>query len=122
MRAHAKGKLARHMIVIAGASGSGKTQLIQKLCRRLHDGFSLKVLNQLNCDPNQRLRHSTVERMQRLMDPAIFKKRKTRSLKHCLMLHIDLTGINHKNNLKLLEHISKRFKGLGVITLHTSPK
>ena len=75
MRAQANGKLARHVIVIAGASGSGKTQLIQKLCRRLHNEFSLKALNQLDCDPNQRLKRSTIERerMQRLMDPAIFK-------------------------------------------------
>ena len=102
MRGSIKGRRARHVIVIAGASGSGKTELIKKLSRTPLDEFSLSVLNHLGCDPNQRLKRSTVERMQRLMDPANYKKRKTRKLQHCLLLHIDLTSINHNNNLKLL--------------------
>ena len=117
-----KGRRARHVIVIAGASGSGKTELIKKLSRTPLDAFSLSVLNHLGCDPNQRLKRSTVERMQRLMDPANYKKRKTRKLQHCLLLHIDLTSINHNNNLKLLREISKRTKRIDVITLYTSPK
>ena len=122
MRHKTKGKRAQHVIVIAGASGTGKTQLIQKLSQKPHDHFRLKVLKQLGCDPNQRLKRSTVERMQRLMDPANFKKRKTRKLKYCLLLHIDLTSINHKSNLKLLRKISKRTKRVDIITLYTSPK
>lgn len=122
MRHKTKGKRARHVIVIAGASGTGKTQLIRKLCQEPHDHFRLKVLKQLGCDPNQRLKRSTVERMQRLMDPVNFKKRKTRKLKYCLLLHIDLTSINHKSNLKLLRKISKRSKRVDIITLYTSPK
>ena len=122
MRQKTKGKRARHVIVIAGASGTGKSQLIRKLSQKPHDPFSLKVLKQLDCDPNQRLKRSTVERMQRLMDPANFKKRKTRKLKYCLLLHIDLTSINHKSNLKLLRKISKRTKRVDIITLYTSPK
>ena len=122
MRHKTKGKRARHVIVIAGASGTGKTQLIRKLCQEPHDHFRLKVLKQLGFDPNQRLKRSTVERMQRLMDPANFKKRKTRKLKYCLLLHIDLTSINHKSNLKLLRKISKRSKRVDIITLYTSPK
>jgi len=117
-----KGRRARHVIVIAGASGSGKTELIKKLSRTPLDAFSLSVLNHLGCDPNQRLKRSTVERMQRLMDPANYKKRKTRKLQHCLLLHIDLTSINHNNNLKLLREISQRTKRVDVITLYTSPK
>ena len=122
MRPKTKGRRARHVIVIAGASGSGKTQLIRKMSQPPHDPFTLKVLKHLDCDPNQRLKRSTVERMQRLMDPANFKKRKTRKLKHCLLLHIDLTSINHNTNLKMLRQISKRTKRLDVITLYTSPK
>ncbi|MCB4377253.1 AAA family ATPase [Synechococcus sp. MU1611] len=122
MRHKTKGKRAQHVIVIAGASGTGKTQLIQKLSQKPHDHFRLKVLKQLGCDPNQRMKRSTVERMQRLMDPANFKKRKTRKLKYCLLLHIDLTSINHKSNLKLLRKISKRSKRVDIITLYTSPK
>ena len=122
MRHKTKGKRARHVIVIAGASGTGKTQLIRKLCQEPHDHFRLKVLKQLGCDRNQRLKRSTVERMQRLMDPVNFKKRKTRKLKYCLLLHIDLTSINHKSNLKLLRKISKRSKRVDIITLYTSPK
>ena len=117
-----KGRRARHVIVIAGASGSGKTELIKKLSRTPLDAFTLSVLNHLGCDPNQRLKRSTVERMQRLMDPANYKKRKTQKLQHCLLLHIDLTSINHNNNLKLLREISKRSKRIDVITLYTSPK
>ena len=122
MRHKTKGKRAQHVIVIAGASGTGKTQLIRKLCQEPHDHFRLKVLKQLGCDRNQRLKRSTVERMQRLMDPANFKKRKTRKLKYCLLLHIDLTSINHKSNMKLLRKISKRSKRVDIITLYTSPK
>ena len=122
MKGSNKGRRARHVIVIAGASGSGKTELIKKLSRTPLDAFSLGVLNHLGCDPNQRLKRSTVERMQRLMDPANYKKRKTRKLQHCLLLHIDLTSINHNNNLKLLREISKRTKRIDVITLYTSPK
>jgi uridine kinase len=76
MRRSNKGRRARHVIVIAGASGSGKTHLITKLSQPPHDAFTLNVLKQLGCDPNQRLKRSTVERMQRLMDPANFKKTK----------------------------------------------
>ena len=122
MRGNAQGRRARHVIVIAGASGSGQTQLIQKLSQPPHDAFTLKVLKQLDCDPNQRLKRSTVERMQRLMDPANSRQRKTRKLKHCLLLHIDLTSINYDKNLTLLRQISKRTKRLDVITLYTSPK
>jgi len=122
MRGSNKGRRARHVIVIAGASGSGKTELIKKLSRTPLDSFALSVLNHLGCDPNQRLKRSTVEQMQRLMDPPNYKKRKTRKLQHCLLLHIDLTSINHNNNLKLLREISKQTKRIDVITLYTSPK
>jgi len=121
MKAKGKGKLARHVIVIAGASGSGKTKLIQKLSQPPHDAFILGVLEQLDCNPKQRFKRSTVERMQRLMDPVNSKKRKARRLNNCLLVHIDLTSINHDNNLKLLRHISKQTKRLDVITLYTSP-
>ena len=60
--------------------------------------------------------------MQQLMDPANLKKRKTRKLKHCLPLHIDLTSINHNTNLKMLRQTPKRTKRLDVITLYTSPE
>ena len=122
MRPKTKGRRARHVIVIAGASGSGKTQLIRKMSQPPHDPFTLKVLKQLDCDPNQRLKRSTVERMQRLMNPDNFKKQKTRKLKYCLLLHIDLTSVNHHSNLKLLGQISTRAKRLDIITLYTSPK
>ena len=122
MRPKTKGRRARHVIVIAGASGSGKTQLIRKMSQQPHDPFILKVLKQLDCDPNQRMKRSTVERMQRLMNPANFKKKKTRKLKYCLLLHIDLTSINHDSNLKLLGQISTRAKRLDIVTLYTSPK
>ena len=122
MRPKTKGRRARHVIVIAGASGSGKTQLIRKMSQPPHDPFTLKVLKHLDCDPNQRLKRSTVERMQRLMNPDNFKKQKTRKLKYCLLLHIDLTSVNHHSNLKLLRQISTRAKCLDIITLYTSPK
>ena len=122
MGSNSKGRRARHVIVIAGASGSGKTQLIRKMSQPPHDAFITSVLKQLDCDPDQRLKRSTVERMQRLMDPANFKKQKTRKLKYCLLLHIDLTSVNHKSNLKLLRQISTRAKRLDIITLYTSPK
>ena len=57
-----------------------------------------------------------------MMDPANLKKRKTRRLKHCLLLHIDLTSIDYKNNFKPLDHILQQTKRLDVITLYTSPK
>ena len=79
MRPKTKGRRARHVIVIAGASGSGKTQLIRKMSQQPQDPFTLKVLKQLDCDPNQRMKRSTVERMQRLMNPANFKKKKHES-------------------------------------------
>jgi len=116
------GRRARHVIVIAGASGSSKTELIGKMSRPPHDAFITGVLKQLDCNTHQRLKRSTVGRMQRLMDPVNFKKRKTRKLKHCLLLHIDLTSINHNSNLKLLNQISTRIKRLDVINLYTSPK
>ena len=122
MRDDKKGRKSRHVIVIAGASGSGKTELIKKLSRPPHNAFILNILEQLKCNPNKRLRRSTVERMQRLMDPANYKKRKTRKLKYCLLLHIDLTSINHNNNLKLLRQITKRSKRVDVITLYTTPE
>ena len=121
MGSNSKGRRARHVIVIAGASGSGKTQLIRKMSRPPHNAFITRVLKQLDCDPDRRLKRSTVERMQRLMHPDNFNKRKTRKLKHCLLLHIDLTSINHKSNLKLLKQISKKTKYLNVITLYTPP-
>ena len=80
MGSNNKGRRARHVIVIAGASGSGKTQLIRKMSQPPHDAFITSVLKQLDCDPDQRLKRSTVERMQRLMHPDNFKKRKTRKL------------------------------------------
>ncbi|MBA4737197.1 MAG: hypothetical protein H2063_08315, partial [Synechococcus sp.] len=54
MRRSNKGRRARHVIVIAGAPGSGKTHLIKKLSQPPHDAFTLNVLEQLGCDPNQR--------------------------------------------------------------------
>ena len=121
MKESKKGRRANHVIVIAGASGSGKTHLIKKLSLPTYDAFTLEVLKKLDCDPKQHFKRSTVERMQRLMDPANFKKRKTRRLKNCLLLHIDLTSINHNINLKLLHKIAKRTKRLDVITLYISP-
>tara|TARA_B000000565_G_scaffold92513_1_gene68166 strand:- start:1318 stop:1926 length:609 start_codon:yes stop_codon:yes gene_type:complete len=120
-RPQPKEKHARHVILIAGPSGCGKTHLIRKLSRPPHDQFILKVLKQLDCDPNQRLKRSTLERMQRLMDPANAKKRKTRKLDYCLLLHIDLTSINHRSNLKLLRQILTRTTRLDAITLYAPP-
>ena len=121
MKESKKGRRANHVIVIAGASGSGKTHLIKKLSLPTYDAFTLEVLKKLDCDPKQHFKRSTVERMQRLMDPANFKKRKTRRLKNCLLIHIDLTSINHNINLKLLRKIAKRTKRLDLITLYISP-
>ena len=122
MKESKKGRRANHVIVIAGESGSGKTHLINKLSLPTYDAFTLEVLKKLDCDPKQHFKRSTVERMQRLMDPANFKKRKTRRLKNnCLLLHIDLTSINHNINLKLLRKIAKRTKRLDLITLYISP-
>ncbi len=120
-RRQAKKKHARHVILIAGASGCGKTHLIRKLGQPPHDPFILKVLKQLDCDPNQRLKRSTLKRMQRLMDPANAKKRKTRKLDYCLLLHIDLTSINHRSNLKVLRQILKHTTRLDAITLYAPP-
>lgn len=120
-RRQAKKKHARHVILIAGASGCGKTHLIRKLGQPPHDPFILKVLKQLDCDPNQRLKRSTLKRMQRLMDPANAKKRKTRKLDYCLLLHIDLTSINHRSNLKVLRQILTHTTRLDAITLYAAP-
>lgn len=122
MGAKNKGRHARHVIVIAGASGSGKTELIRKLSHPAHDAFITSVLKQLDCDPRQCLKRSTVERMQRLMHPDNFKKRKTQKLKHSLLLHIDLTSVNHNKNLERLKQIIKRTKRLDAITLYTAPE
>ncbi|WP_170950572.1 AAA family ATPase [Synechococcus sp. N32] len=121
MRHHSEGKRARHVIVIAGASGCGKTHLIQKLSRPPHDEFIRKVLEKLDCNPNQRLKRSTLNRMQRLMDPANAKKQKTQKLEYCLLLHIDLTSINHHSNLKRLRQTLTNTTRLDVITLYTTP-
>ena len=121
MGRHSKGKHARHVIVIAGASGCGKTHLIRKLSHPPHDAFILEVLKQLDCNPDQRLKRSTLNRMQRLMDPANAKKRKTRKLDHCLLLHIDLTSINHNSNLTRLREILRQTTRLDVITLYAPP-
>ena len=112
---------ARHVIVIAGASGCGKTHLIKRMVQPPHDDFVLKLLKRLDCDPNQRLKRTTVERLQRVLDPNNAKKRKTRKLKHCLLIHIDLTSINHHSNLELLQHIACYTKRLDVLTLYTPP-
>ena len=86
-----------------------------------HDDFVLKLLKQLDCDPDQRLKRSTVERMQRLLDPSNSRKRKTRKLKHCLLIHLDLTSINHRSNLMLLRQIAAKTQRLDVLTLYTPP-
>lgn len=112
---------ARHVIVIAGASGCGKTHLIKRMGQPPHDDFVLKLLQQLDCDPNQRFKRSTVERMQRLLDPNNAKKRKTRKLNHCLLIHLDLTSINHRSNLVLLQQIASKTERLDVLTLYTPP-
>lgn len=111
-----------HVIVIAGASGCGKTHLIRRMSQRPHDAFVTTILKQLKCDPHQRLKRSTVERLQRLMDPTNPKKRKKRKLKHCLLVHIDLTSINHRSNLRLLHHIATRAKRFDVLTLYAPPQ
>ena len=113
---------ARHVIVIAGASGCGKTHLIKRMGQPPHDDFVLKLLQQLDCDPNQRFKRSTVERMQRLLDPNNAKKRKTRKLNHCLLIHLDLTSINHRSNLVLLQKITSQTERLDVLTLYTPPR
>ena len=107
------------MIVVAGASGCGKTHLIRRMGQPTHDDFVLKLLKQLDCDPDQRLKRSTVERMQRLLDPSNARKRKTRKLKHCLLIHLDLTSINHRSNLMLLRQIAANTQRLDVLTLYT---
>ncbi|MGB1775033.1 MAG: AAA family ATPase [Synechococcus sp.] len=111
----------RHVIVIAGASGCGKTHLIRRMVQQPHDAFVTTVLQQLECDSNPTLKRSTVERMQRWMDPNNRRKRKTRKLKHCLLIHLDLTSINHRSNLKLLHQIVSRCKRLDVVTLYAPP-
>jgi hypothetical protein len=110
------------VIVIAGASSSGETQLIRKMNQQPHNLLTLKVLKKLDCDPNQRLKRCTIERMQRLMNPANFKKQKTQKLEYYRLLHIELTSINHDSNLKQLRQISTRAKRLDIVTLYTSPK
>ena len=122
MRGKRKGRGARHIIVIAGVSSSGKTELIRKLSQKSHDKFNSLILKEIGCETHQDLKRSTIERVQRLMEPENFKKRKTRKLRKCLLLHIDLTSINYKKNLKLLREISKRSKRVDAITLYTNPK
>ena len=60
--------------------------------------------------------------MQRLTDPANAKHPKTRKSKYCQVLFINLTSINHNQNLKRLRQISTRTKRLDVITLYISPQ
>lgn len=121
MRKASRRRTARHVIVVAGASGCGKTHLIRRMGQPPHDDFVLKLLKQLDCDPDQRLKRSTVERMQRLLDPSNSRKRKTRKLKHCLLIHLDLTSINHRSNLMLLRQIAAKTQRLDVLTLYTPP-
>ena len=121
MRKASRRRTARHVIVVAGASGCGKTHLIRRMGQPPHDDFVLKLLKQLDCDPDQRLKRSTVERMQRLLDPSNARKRKTRKLKHCLLIHLDLTSINHRSNLMLLRQIAAKTQRLDVLTLYTPP-
>ena len=121
MRKASRQRTAHHVIVVAGASGCGKSHLIRRMGQTPHDDFVLKLLKQLDCDPDQRLKRSTVERMQRLLDPSNARKRKTRKLKHCLLIHLDLTSINHRSNLMLLRQIAAKTQRLDVLTLYTPP-
>ena len=121
MRKASRQRTARHVIVVAGASGCGKTHLIRRMGQPPHDDFVLKLLKHLDCDPHQRLKRSTIERMQRLLDPGNARKRKTRKLKHCLLIHLDLTSINHRSNLMQLRQIAAKTQRLDVLTLYTPP-
>ena len=121
MRKASRRRTAHHVIVVAGASGCGKTHLIRRMGQPPHDDFVLKVLEHLDCDPHQRLKRSTVERVQRLLDPGNARKRKTRKLKHCLLIHLDLTSINHRSNLMQLRQIAAKTQRLDVLTLYTPP-
>ena len=122
MKQHTQGRRAHHVIVIAGVSGCGKTQLIRNMSQPPQDEFTLSVMKQLDCTPNQRFQRSTLERMQRLTDPANAKHPKTRKSKYCQALFINLTSINHNQNLKRLRQVSTRTKRLDVITLYISPQ
>ena len=122
VKQHAKERRAHHVIVIAGVSGCGKTQLIRNMSQPPQDEFTLSVMKQLDCTPNQRFQRSTLERMQRLTDPANAKHPKTRKSNYCQVLFINLTSINHNQNLKRLRQISTRTKRLDVITLYISPQ
>ena len=122
MKQHTQGRRAHHVIVIAGVSGCGKTQLIRNMSQPSQDEFTVSVMKQLNCTPNQRFQRSTLERMQRLIDPANAKYPKTRKSNYCQVLFINLTSINHNQNLKRLRQISTRTKRLDVITLYISPQ
>ena len=86
------------------------------------DEFTLSVMKQLDCPLNQRFQRSTLERMQRLIDPANAKYHKKRKSKYCQVLFINLTSINHNQNLKRLRQISTRTKRFDVITLYISPQ
>ncbi len=122
MKQHTKGQRAHHVIVIAGVSSCGKTQLIRNMSQPPQDEFTLSVMKQLDCTSNQRFQRSTLERMQRLMDSANAKHPKTRKSNYCQVLFINLTSINHNQNLKRLRQISTRTKRLDVITLYISPQ
>lgn len=122
MKQHTKGQRAHHVIVIAGVSGCGKTQLIRNMSQPPQDEFILSVMKQLDCTSNQRFQRSTLERMQRLMDSANAKHPKKRKSNYCQVLFINLTSINHNQNLKRLRQISTRTKRLDVITLYISPQ
>ena len=112
---------ARHVIVIAGASSSGKTHLIGKLISPLHDAFTAKLLEHLDCKADRRLERSTLKRMQRLIDPDSTKKSKTKKLKRTLLVHVDITSINYKASLKRLHQISQYTDRVDVITLYADP-
>ena len=122
VKQHTKGRRAHHVIVIAGVSGCGKTQLIRNMSQPPQDEFTLSVMKQLDCTSNQRFQRSTLERMQRLIDPANAKYPKKRKSKYCQVLFINLTSINHNQNLKRLRQISTRTKRFDVITLYISPQ
>jgi len=122
MREHTKKRSSYQVLVIAGVSGSGKTQLIEELRQPPHDEFILKVLKKLGRNPNQHLKRSTLKRTNRLIDRGNLDRRKTRKSKNKLVLFINLTSIHHKRNLKLLHQISEHAKRLDVITLYTSPQ
>jgi ABC-type lipoprotein export system ATPase subunit len=119
VKQHTKGRRAHYVVVIAGVSGCGKTQLIRNMSQPHQNEFTLSVLKQLDCDPNQHFQRSTLERMQRLMNPANAKNHTTRKSKNYHVLFINITSINHNQNLKRLRQISTRAKRLDAITLYT---